>query len=1716
MEGAGESKTDYDSEEVRAAIKIQALMRGSLRRIKVGVVLGTLIEDMLEQQRQESTDDEISETGSSDSESFENVSLASYDFVGADLKEYLEQKIDKDDPYASDDDETNSIIRPSNRKDTWITHTPTGGKKAGKWSAAFMEVSESNRGHVKERARLFDSSRNLVVEDDDDDDDDDGAESLGIGPITPISEKSDVMLGSSMNTFLSPSKFKSQSPRRTTIAFSPEEKSAKAVRRGSAAIMDKVSIFQEFADHAKETKASKEVKPTPQRRKKKKAEYDIDTCRTPTAGDLRKSFEAGLFFNSAGIPKLQPMESAESEGVKAKIAKLGIVDKQGKEHEVAPEGPKTRERAAKFATQQYIMHDSATKIQALARGFLFRQKDREATNKVLKWLKQHREIEQILTGDPEKFSEEERAQAVQELTRTINLLLPEHYMDDSDSMSSDDSGSFEEDSFEEELLEEDSEEEKLRKSHDFSDLLSSFAKANEDSRSQVPVEEFNKRGTIRFRQALMKASAIKIQAVARGHHVRKSNYGAAVKALNWLKEYKLLGDLAAKRRESYTRDFNEDTFVEAIAAINELQQQLHGSATKIQSIGRGYTVRKFDMKTMLGVVEWIRKCKIELEEAEVPEQEQLEKTWIFLENPFRWIREGDLEKTEGSSLPATADAPSEQLDVDELVGTWEYLKQKESEGKAGEKSVEDESKPGVQELAKLSKWLVQNGHPYVPSIAMSGENKNDEILLSEPQNFNDVLQLWEFLQSNGVNVDVLRGDEMDNDNKKGGYFIEYIDEDLSSVYKDPKPSIKALINYWNFTRKQEIDTILESRQTEDSAVEVSQNDTRDTSTEPAQTEDIDEVDAKSTGTDSSEEKPKPVLAKKRRTGTNIDNMMSSLKWLKKKGVNLNKVKSRTSIVARFNEEQRDANDATDQPTSISASDMKSTLAWLKEKDISPPADIGDDMSSMLAWLNEKGFDPNSKNAKGSDEGPPTITDMASALRWLQDTGSDTKKRNSLESGTPIEEPETASANENSTSQHKENPFKGILYALSWLQKKGFDLDGAAKALEEIDKNTESMNDSPEKEAVSPSVEGMMVAFGATSDGEKGRTPTAENGAVKSTDKSASKELSYQDKQSVMNWLTKRGICKTPKKVAPAPAPKLASSKRGSEKASGEKRMENALSWLEQKGFNVRKNAIEEQLAAPTPEEMAATIEMLEKHKGPSQEGRPSWQEMQEALKWVSLQDQTERKTKKKPKSKGAKKEKSKSRKKTRKSKGKTSTEVSRDNMQYALAFLQKAGKAKPDSRNLKGLEKTVDYMKQQVESQRVSFLRLKPTQKIEQAPEKKETMKMQDATGYEQSALDWLTNQGDHLADAPYFKKLNKMLPGKDSQTNEQRAKEIAKAMKWMKKQGRLGTTKEEIPPEAPSSDDEFPGTPLAPPIAVRQKIKEKAGKGWTSPGPTSPTVKDMMKKKKKEKGKDGQSSKKSSRKTATPTVKAMLSPRKSKTVKGSKKFKMGEESSPEKDFEFAVEWLNSKDENMEAANYFKKLDAMVPNNPDHTTEERARELVKALNWVRRTSEKKKMQEDAAKIAASPRKSTMKSERPIRSPKPKKTPTRESSKKKAKVKKADKEKVNRTVIGLKDLVKVQKTAKKTEKEANSPKKRDKQKTGVTESNNGSKSESTPERDYENALSFIRVKEEGGNVMDVEDANYFKKLDNMLPKNGEGDRAKEMVKMLAWLRKKGKA
>ena len=108
---------------------------------------------------------------------------------------------------------------------------------------------------------------------------------------------------------------------------------------------------------------------------KKKENFNIDTHSTPKPRELRKSIEAGLFSQNLELPKIQPLDETEVEGIQAKIAQLGF-DK-------APEDPAEdelvgKDRVVDFAAHQYLLHDSATKIQAVARGYLHRRKDQEA------------------------------------------------------------------------------------------------------------------------------------------------------------------------------------------------------------------------------------------------------------------------------------------------------------------------------------------------------------------------------------------------------------------------------------------------------------------------------------------------------------------------------------------------------------------------------------------------------------------------------------------------------------------------------------------------------------------------------------------------------------------------------------------------------------------------------------------------------------------------------------------------------------------------------------------------------------------------------------------------------------------------------------------------------------------------------------------------------------------------------------------------------------------------------------------------------------------------------------------------------------------------------------------------------------------------------------------------------------------------------------------
>ena len=244
--------------------------------------------------------------------------------------------------------------------------------------------------------------------------------------------------------------------------------------------------------------------------------------------------------------------------------------------------------------------------------------------------------------------------------------------------------------------------------------------------------------------------------------------------------------------------------------------------------------------------------------------------------------------------------------------------------------------------------------------------------------------------------------------------------------------------------------------------------------------------------------------------------------------------------------------------------------------------------------------------------------------------------------------------------------------------------------------------------------------------------------------------------------------------------------------------------------------------------------------------------------------------------------------------------------------------------------------------------------------------------------------------------------------------------------------------------------------------------------------------------------------------------------------------SPEERDLINATNWLKNKDaEGIEDANYFKKLDSMLPQKPGQTQETRAQEIVKALHWVRKTNGKNEEQLD---VHATPKKQE------------KEKVAKKLGKSGTSVANAvlDKDTENalkwldggkkddaEDSIHFKKLDKMlpKKTGQTSEERAVKMAKalhflrkkgRDtgKEQDDVASKGSDKKTEAkkaSPETDTENALAWLQGKGAGEDVEDFEDSLYFKKLDNMLPKKAsetDEDRAKAMVKMLGWLRKKG--
>jgi len=315
-----------------------------------------------------------------------------------------------------------------------------------------------------------------------------------------------------------------------------------------------------------------------------------------------------------------------------------------------------------------------------------------------------------------------------------------------------------------------------------------------------------------------------------------------------------------------------------------------------------------------------------------------------------------------------------------------------------------------------------------------------------------------------------------------------------------------------------------------------------------------------------------------------------------------------------------------------------------------------------------------------------------------------------------------------------------------------------------------------------------------------------------------------------------------------------------------------------------------------------------------------------------------------------------------------------------------------------------------------------------------------------QDALKFLSNEPlDNIEDAPYFKKLDFMLPKRGSQSKEARAKEMVKALKWMKKQG-LASSKaspsEETKAAAPSSSA-----------------------GSESEGDNS--------------------SQELEAKTADVISKGDVR-------KGSQE--IDKKGSQETDYKNCIAWLMSEEDRSSVpdASYFKKLDSMLKKKPGQSTEDRARDMVKALAWVKKSSAKKDAEDGTSNTKETKEEKKMPSKSPRTKPKPK--------------------------VATKNKKEEMKVPEgKERKEAPEDQKKNEPAQDLTKDPERPPPEPLTE-DEQKALNFLKAKLEG-KQMSVENAATYKRLDNMMPsKKGQDpeQRAREMVKMLAWLKKRGKA
>jgi hypothetical protein len=828
------------------------------------------------------------------------------------------------------------------------------------------------------------------------------------------------------------------------------------------------------------------------------------------------------------------------------------------------------------------------------------------------------------------------------------------------------------------------------------------------------------------------------------------------------------------------------------------------------------------------------------------------------------------------------------------------------------------------------------------------------------------------------------------------------------------------------------------------------------------------------------------------TGTSMRDMESALNWLKKRGIGVD-TPPRKDISQSGETPQREISTAPLMDSSRTSN--------------RPPGASYGDMSTAVKWLMEKGV-PVESDKQNDPSGMPSASDMEQALNLYKEKGVDQHHDRSVASRS------SADSTDQSTG-------------LNLYKEKGADQHGRSVVSKSSADSTDLSNP--------PSTKDMETALSWLGKREKS--------ALRNTNE-VSEDSSVHDTK------------KDPD-----------AQNKGLEIPSN-KDMENALSWLQfteakprkgppkdQKGKAVEHDddSTEDSASSPKDHRRKGTYKEKGSKKSDHKKSRkkkdfssqPSSAEMEKAHKWLQ-------KTKKQSMP-------------SRSTATETASAPSSEDMENTLKWLQrndgKFSSTRKKPSNLYPVEKAIS---------------LTPLSRSKQTERKKDSMK--DDPNF-LSALRWLTcKKANRMEDIVYFRKLDSILPAKEGQSMEARAKEMVRAMKWVKQKG-LELEDKRIEVEKSHSRSPAPQQSIRvdkPPISDRERNKSKSPGRKTSKSPALDTLMSPERRPPPKSPGRGESSKSPGRTTKSPSnirrsVKTDLVsnspkkekvsstktssipkrekvslPHKDKRVKFPSKAKKsqpvamkvaGAHLSPEeRDLKNAMIWLKDKNaEGVEDANYFKKLDSMLPQKPGQTHETRAREIVKALHWVRKTNgkkeEKPEKEHKQLDVQATPKKQE-KEKIAKKWGKPGTSvatvmldkDTENALKWLDGGKKDDAE----DSIHFKKLDKMlpKKAGQTSEERAIKMVKALKflRKKGLDDAASKGSDDKTeevkkaaPKTDMENALAWLQGKGTGKDVEYLEDASYFKKLDTMLPKKAseaDADRAKAMVKMLGWLRKKG--